>query len=811
MNRIPKIITLFILLCSWTGMEAQFYSYKQHVAHADKAFDMGNYLEAMTHYQKASELNDNMDPQSILNYGDAAYDAYALKIAEEQYNKYLLLDKASDQYMVQYKLAKLKHLQGKYEEAVIDYNIYLSEYELEDSLLSNDVKFQKTSAEWALNTPAESIVDTAKLVDTGINTPFSEHAPYLFNDKLYYNSLKFPIEDEGQDSYTSKILKELDVTEIEGSPANALISHPSFSPDGRFLFFTVGQYIDLNTINCDIYYCHVSEYGDIGTAQKASEIINKADFTSTHPSVYIDADSTYHLLFVSDRYGGKGGLDIWSSQFTENGTFVSPVNLSAINTGGDDLSPFVHQPTKNIFFSSNARSGFGGFDVYKSSISDENEPIVNLGDQINSPNNDLYYFLNEDGSKSYFSSNRPGSLFLEDKFETCCYDIYEAKGKDCSIQLEASTFDALTEEGLTDVNIKVWNKETEEIYYEGNSPEVLRSIKLPCEKDMELIASKEGYEDVIIALGDLDPIYGEENKISRSIYLKPTESVSLTINIFEEITNRPLGGADVYLTIKDTNEQKSLLSAPSHVVEFKIKPNTDYIVEINIDGYKEAVLEFNSGDEEEINKDVYMKILDVVKKALLSLENAIPVSLYFDNDKPKAGNSNVTSAETYTTTFKNYYARKEKFRAAYISRFRFNDNKVSGVSEIEDLFENHIKRGFDKYDNFKRQLLLVLENGQDVNIYLRGYASPVAQSEYNTELGKRRVDSVRKEFDQWNNGVLLPYIQSGQLKVTERSFGEETAPVGISDDISKPDSSIFSPEASKERRVEIDEINFNNN
>jgi len=52
----------------------------------------------------------------------------------------------------------------------------------------------------------------------------------------------------------------------------------------------------------------------------------------------------------------------------------------------------------------------------------------------------------------------------------------------------------------------------------------------------------------------------------------------------------------------------------------------------------------------------------------------------------------------------------------------------------------------------------------------------------------------------------MSYISSGQLIITERSFGEETANKGISDDPAAPKKSIFSPDASRERRVEIDEI-----
>jgi len=803
-----KFLLTIAFLSFHFAMSAQFYSAKQHISYADQAFEVGNFIEAMTHYQKAMELNDDVDALTIYNYGEAAYNSYSLGVAEEMFNKYLTMDGVENQHLVQYRLAKLKHLKGDYAAAVTDYDIFLSEYESVDPKLTEDVLFQKESADWALNTPAESLVDSISQVDNGVNTAYSEHAPFVFKDELYYNALKFPVENKEYKRFTSKLLKQNGELNVDGFSDNQILSHPSFSPDGKYMFFTVGEYKDLTRIICDIYYCPVDEYGQLGPAKMLPNGINQDGYTATHPAVYINPDSSYQLLFVSDRHGGKGGLDIWTSRFNSNFEFSEIVNLFDVNTSFDEVSPFAHQKTGNLYFSSNGRSGFGGFDVYESHI-DKLSETINLGGEINSPNNDLYYFLTEDASKAYLSSNRPGSMYLEDKFETCCYDIYEAKSKECTIKLEASTFDAITQQSLTDVNIKIWNPSTGEIAYNSSSAEPIRDIVLPCDEDLEMVATKAGYKDVIISLGDMEPVFGEENKVRKSIFMIPTESVTLRLKIFEEISEKALAGTDVYITKKGTTEQKTKLANPSHIVEFKIEPNTEYIVEINKDGYKEAVLEINAKEDESlVERNVTLKILDVVKKAVVTLENAIPVSLYFDNDMPKNGATNITSPVTYTETFDAYYAKKDKFKINYISSFR-GDNKVTASSDINNLFESHIKYGFDKYDNFKRQLLLVLQSGQDVNIYLRGYASPVAQSEYNSNLGKRRVDSVRKEFDRWNGGVLLPYIKSGQLKVTERSFGEETAPAGISDDASNPDRSIFSPEASKERRVEIDEINFN--
>jgi len=102
-------------------------------------------------------------------------------------------------------------------------------------------------------------------------------------------------------------------------------------------------------------------------------------------------------------------------------------------------------------------------------------------------------------------------------------------------------------------------------------------------------------------------------------------------------------------------------------------------------------------------------------------------------------------------------------------------------------------------------------SGRTVNLYFRGYASPISVNEYNFNLGRRRINSLLNDVNGYRGGVLRKYIDSGQLVLTERSFGETTASKEVSDDPNDPRRSIFSPAASRERRVEIEEIEVSRN
>ena len=787
--------------------QAQFYSYSQLKKHADEAYHQAHFIKAIDFYQQAMEINKGHDSEVFFRLGDAAFQTHSMAIARSALESYLQKDDIPLAHEAIFRLGRIEQLNGNYAAAIRQYDLYLSEYDNVDTRTTENIHFLKSSAEWALDTNDYNLVDTVMRLSNDINTPYSENAPVDFNGDLYYSSLRFPIEKDKYQRSKSSLLKETTVVEIPGVQEEQLISNPAFTKDGSQIYFTICDYVNVYSIQCQIYKGNVGADGSINSVSALPQSINTAGYTTTHPTI-AETEAGNYLYFASNRFGGKGGLDIWKAEINDN-SYGEPTAVSIANTTGDDLSPFYHNLSNTLYFSSNARQGYGGHDIYKLEVN--NSEVVNLGNNINSSYNDLHYFGSENGDYGYFTSNRPGSLYAEDKYETCCYDIYKAKIKDCSVDLKTLAFDNETGEPLNGVRTKIFDSETGEVFFDQVITGNENALKLPCRKTWMLTASKEDYNNLTINLGDMQMIFGQTNEVSKDLKLsKDYSELELTISIFEEVAKDPIQGADIFITDLETMEQTSALGIDSHVAKFDIKSDTKYLIEINKPGFKESSFEIETkfGDTS-IEREAILGYIDIVKKSIVSLENAIPVSLYFDNDSPDPRTNSVTSTKTYTETFDSYYSRKDNYKIKYLSLFPNSDDKVTASGEIDYLFENHVKIGFDRYDVFKKQLLIVLESGQDINIYLKGYASPLAQSEYNTALGKRRVDSIRKEFDTWNNGVLLPYIRSGQLKVTERSFGETTVPAGVSDDPGSPNKSIYSPQASLERRVEIEEINFN--
>ncbi|MCB0639856.1 MAG: hypothetical protein KDC54_24705, partial [Lewinella sp.] len=182
-----------------------------------------------------------------------------------------------------------------------------------------------------------------------------------------------------------------------------------------------------------------------------------------------------------------------------------------------------------------------------------------------------------------------------------------------------------------------------------------------------------------------------------------------------------------------------------------------------------------------------------------TLEEFLPLPLFFDNDQPDPRTRAVTTELTYTDTYEAYLSRQ----TAYFDEFTDDPN---GQEALEDFFTQDVEDGYRRLERFSEILLTLLEDGQTVEIFLKGYTSPRARGDYNLLLGKRRVSAVRNHFEQWRDGVFEPYLQDGQLIISEVSFGETRAAANVRDERAGDRASIYSPEAARERRVEIVEV-----
>lgn len=190
------------------------------------------------------------------------------------------------------------------------------------------------------------------------------------------------------------------------------------------------------------------------------------------------------------------------------------------------------------------------------------------------------------------------------------------------------------------------------------------------------------------------------------------------------------------------------------------------------------------------------------------LEDFLPLALYFDNDEPDKRTNKITTRKAYGDTFERYYQRKEEYILEY-GRPLDEESRFEAEEAMEAFFEEEVRKGHDHLGRFSEILLRRLESGDRVEIFIKGYTSPRAKSDYNLALGQRRISSVRNHFQAFRGGIFQPYLSSGSLRITERSFGEELASKEVSDELEDLRNSVYSIGAAKERRVELVEIQTN--
>jgi outer membrane protein OmpA-like peptidoglycan-associated protein/tetratricopeptide (TPR) repeat protein len=116
------------------------------------------------------------------------------------------------------------------------------------------------------------------------------------------------------------------------------------------------------------------------------------------------------LYFASDRPGGQGNLDIYTSERLANGTWGPPVNLGpTINTAGFEDSPYIHPDSKTLYFSSDGHRGLGGYDVFRSEWSGQHwQKPVNMGYPINTPDDNFHFIMAENRTHAYYTSVQEG-------------------------------------------------------------------------------------------------------------------------------------------------------------------------------------------------------------------------------------------------------------------------------------------------------------------------------------------------------------------------------------------------------------------
>lgn len=850
-------------------MQERAPSLSKLMKRADEQYGKKNYFAAMKYY--GFVLNaEPLKVEALMGYGESAVEIASLDSAESAFQR--MVDRnisPSPDYFPKMRLAAVKFRKGQYNEAAELYNEVATVPQT--PAIPDDVK-NKAAEQYELCLWAQGVGldnpyivknDEAIQLDTAnINTNelYSEYVATVRDNQLYFSAYRFDMKKDRAKPKRNAI-KLLQAAGADGQlgPNRPMVvtetvyndikrthtAHLSFNQVGDVAYYSLGDYVrDSADIRFDLYRKNKETDGTWGEAEKLNAV-NMDGYTTTEPSVGLLVGSKYEtLFFVSDRPGGKGQRDIWYSTIIGD-SLTRPFPLKYINTPGDDVTPFYHNISNTLFFSTDSLKSLGGFDVYKSKPLKQgkwSEP-QHLGAPINSSANDVFFVLDKESRRGFFSSNRIGGTNYSE--EGCCYDIYAV---DFVKQYRAIALHDLTHKPLPYAQISLYEQGTDGKYtrISAPAPDSLSSFNfvVNLNKNYLVMGEKAGFRPDTVARLTPDELWTSE--LVDTLYLRPF--VNLIASVYDSETLEPiLGATATFFQLGEqnkagqfvrnfANEQVDILPDDAYQKTYPLDFQRKYQVLAFKQGYVAAT---SLADSSEVISTIgrvdggnFEVKLYLHKPS--PLEEYLPITLYFDNDYPKRIRStddqlakvtdpyllemrralainprdksyHDTILIDYQKTFVGYMRKKEEFKTG-TSVGMTGTERQNSIDTIENFFEDEVRYNWTRFFELSDLIDAMLQEGDTIILTLKGYASPLSNPDYNQHLANRRIASVYNHFMIFDGGIFQKYREgrSGQLKFIREANGDtESVKMGVSGDPKDRQHSVYGVEASRSRRVQV--------
>lgn len=255
-------------------------------------------------------------------------------------------------------------------------------------------------------------------LDQNVNSEYNELNPLLSPDgkTLYFSRRNHPENVGGPDDKEDIWYSQLDSTgqwslaknigaPLNNAEPNFVNSIQSVTPDGRTAVMVLGnRYLENGKMQAGVSIS--SNVGGSWSTPIALEITN--DYNFHEKANYFLTNSRRALLMSVEREDSYGDRDLYVSFMNDDSVWSEPKNLGdVINTASEESAPFLAADDKTLYFSSNGFSGYGMNDIYASQRLDDtwtnwSDP-ENLGPEINSPLEDLFFNIPASSEYAYYS------------------------------------------------------------------------------------------------------------------------------------------------------------------------------------------------------------------------------------------------------------------------------------------------------------------------------------------------------------------------------------------------------------------------
>ena len=471
---------------------------KSNLIKADEKYDRYAYIDAVAVYEKVAEKGYK-DEKMFQRLGNAYYFNGELTKAAKWYTQLFAINNVQESEYL-YRYAQCLKAEGNYDKA----DKMLEEFNKKVSTDRRGILFENNKNYLEV---IKANSNRFEIADAGINSVLSDYGSTILNDKLVFASAR----DTGGVSkktfkwtnrsftnlYSAILMPDGSVGAPERFQKNINSkfneSTPVFTQDGKTMYFTRNNFLDGKRRSDEKKVTLLKLYKATlvdGKWQNITELpFNSDQFSVAHPALSTDEKTLY---FASDMPGTFGQSDLYKVGINEDGTFGKPENLgSEINTEGRETFPYISGDNE-LFFASDGRPGLGGLDIFVSKINSDLhfEEAQNVGEPINTKQDDFAFIINSETRNGFFSSNRENGHGFDD-----IYKFKEIKKLVCKQELTGIVSDLGTGEILAGSKVILFDEQFKSI------AEVLSDSKgsytfsdVNCGKKYYVRASKVDYE-----------------------------------------------------------------------------------------------------------------------------------------------------------------------------------------------------------------------------------------------------------------------------------------------------------------------------
>lgn len=458
----------------------------QYFALANQSLDDHMYDEAIEHLQKAISEDAKFIEAHVL-LADVLRGRWRYAEAADQFIKAIALDPEFSKG-IYYKLGDCEVHNAQYAQAKIHLEKYLS---YDNTTPQTAAIAKKLLNDCAFSIDAIQHPVPFKPINVGdeINTTDDEYLPTVTADE---NTLIFTRKiNNNEDFYKSdKVSGKWQTATYLSDQINTPRYNEgaqSISQNGKVLFFTGCNRPD-GLGRCDIYIA-TKKGNDWNKPFDISPPVNTNGWES-QPSISADGRTLY---FVSNRKGGYGGYDLYKSTLSEKG-WSQPENMGPnINTPYDEQSPFIHPDDSTFYFCSNGWPGLGGMDLFVSHLGQDGkwQKPINLGYPINSNGDENGLTLTANGTYAFFASNK---LNGQGGFDIYTFELPPALRPHEVTYVKGNVYDAVTKQPLesaVEIVDLVKNLPVYQDYSSADQGDFLATITTG--KDYGLNIARDGY------------------------------------------------------------------------------------------------------------------------------------------------------------------------------------------------------------------------------------------------------------------------------------------------------------------------------